>query len=62
MLRKSSANVCLNKKQAYTNNPKMFKTKNVGNVWEIPFNSGKQTIKSFGRKETSSAYGHSGFP
>jgi len=62
MLRNSSANVCLNKKQAYTNNPKMFKTKNVGNVWEIPFNSGKQNIKSFGRKETSSAYGHSGFP
>jgi DNA modification methylase len=31
-------------------------------VWEIPFNSGKQSIKSFGRKETKSNWGHSGFP
>ncbi len=62
MLRNTSANVYLNKKEAYEYNPKMFKTKNVGNVWEIPFNSGKKNIKSFGRKETKSAYGHSGFP
>jgi len=62
MLRNTSANVYLNKKEAYEYNPKMFKTKNVGNVWEIPFNSGKKNIKSFGRKETKSSYGHSGFP
>ena len=40
----------------------MFKTKNVGNVWELPFNSGKKSIKGFGRKETASKWGHSGFP
>jgi len=62
MLRNTSANVYLNKEAAYNYNPKMFKTKNVGNVWEIPFNSGKQNGQSFGRKETKCAYGHSGFP
>ena len=40
----------------------MFKTKNVGNVWELPFNSGKQKNNGFGRKETKSKWGHSGFP
>ena len=62
MLRHTSANVELDKESAYAVNPTIFKTKNVGNVWEIPFNSGKQSIKSFGRKETKSKWGHSGFP
>lgn len=62
MLRHTSAGVELNKSDAFERHPEMFKTKNVGNVWEIPFNSGKQTDKSFGRKETSSKWGHSGFP
>ena len=62
MLRHTSANVELNKKYAYDLNSHIFKTKNVGNVWEIPFNSGKKTISSFGRKETKSSFGHSGFP
>ena len=62
MLRQTSANVHLDKESAYANCPEMFKTKNVGNVWEIPFNSGKQSDKSFGRKETASKWGHSGFP
>ena len=61
MLRHTSAGVNLNKKAAYERNPNMFKTKNVGNVWELPFNSGKQN-KGFGRKETKSKWGHSGFP
>lgn len=61
-LRHTSANVEFNKTNAYNQNPTIFKTKNVGNVWEIPFNSGKKTNVSFGRKETKSAYGHSGFP
>jgi len=52
----------LDKQLAYEKNPHIFKTKNVGNVWEIPFNSGKKTVKSFGRKETKSTWGHSGFP
>ena len=34
----------------------------LSNVWEIPFNSGKKAIKGFGRKETKSKFGHSGFP
>ena len=61
MLRHTSAGVELDKSSAYNKNPQMFKTKNVGNVWEIPFNSGKK-IEGFGRKETKSKWGHSGFP
>ena len=62
MLRHTSAGVELDKKSAYEANPHIFKTKNVGNVWEIPFNSGKKSSKNFGRKETKSEWGHSGFP
>lgn len=62
MLRHTSAGIDLDKKSAYERNPSMFKTKNVGNVWELPFNSGKQHTKGFGRKETKSKWGHSGFP
>ena len=62
MLRHTSANVELNKMGAYEKNPHIFKTKNVGNVWEIPFNSGKRCVSGFGRKETKSKFGHSGFP
>jgi DNA modification methylase len=61
MLRHSSANIYLDKQAAYDNAPEMFKTKNVGNVWELQFNAGK-TKNGFGRKETASKYGHSGFP
>ena len=63
MLRHSSAGIELNKEDAYKNNPQIFKTKNVGNVWEIPFNQGNKANKEdFGRKETKSQYGHGGFP
>ena len=62
MLRHTSANVELNKAAAYEKNPHIFKTKNVGNVWEIPFNSGTKKVQGFGRKETKSKWGHSGFP
>lgn len=61
MLRHTSAGIELDKKAAYENCPSMFKTKNVGNVWELAFNSGK-TVVGFGRKETKSKWGHSGFP
>ena len=61
MLRHTSAGIELDKKAAYENCPEIFKTKNVGNVWELAFNSGK-TITGFGRKETKSKWGHSGFP
>lgn len=61
MLRHTSCGICLNKEKAYNNAPEIFKTKNVGNVWEIPFNKGKQKY-DFGRKETKSKWGHSGFP
>ena len=62
MLRHTSAGIKLNKDEAYNAHPEMFKTKNVGNVWELPFNSGKQHSQNFGRKETKSKWGHSGFP
>lgn len=61
MLRHTSAGVELDKKAAFEKNPSIFKTKNVGNVWELAFNSGKK-ITGFGRKETKSKWGHSGFP
>ena len=63
MLRHTSAGVELNKESCYTVNPTIFKTKNVSNVWEIPFNQGDKVSKlDFGRKETKSQYGHGGFP
>ena len=62
MLRHTSAGISLHKDDAYRNCPSMFKTKNVGNVWELPFNSGKQCVEGFGRKEVASKWGHSGFP
>ena len=60
MLRHSSNNVDLNKKELYEYNPSIFKTKNVGNVWEIPFNRNKNNF-SF-KKKTKSKWGHNGFP
>ncbi len=63
MLRHTSSGIELNKNLAYEKNPSLFKTKNVGNVWELPFNRGKhKSAKYFGRKETKSKWGHSGFP
>jgi len=62
MLRHTSNDINLNKELAYKINPHIFKTKNVGNVWEIPFNSGNKTNTNFGRKELECKYGHSGFP
>lgn len=62
MLRHTSAGVELDKEMADNLHPDMFKTKNVGNVWELPFNSRKQHNTEFGRKETKSKCGHSGFP
>jgi len=62
MLRRTSANIHLDKELAYDKNKHIFKTKNVGNVWEIPFNSGKDYKSNFGKKETKSKFGHSGFP
>ena len=61
MLRHTSANIELDKESAYNQNPLMFETKHVGNVWKIAFNSGKEKT-DFGRKETKSKWGHSGFP
>lgn len=62
MLRHTSAGVHLDKPSAKKLHPDLFKTNNVGNVWELPFNSGKQRNTGFGRKETKSKWGHSGFP
>lgn len=60
MLRHTSANIELDKDAVYNRNPDIFKTRNVGNVWEIPFNRGDKV--SFAKKETKSRWGHSGFP
>ena len=60
MLRHTSANVELNKAETYAYNPDIFKTKNVGNVWEIPFNKGNKL--SFAKREVKAKWGHSGFP
>lgn len=62
MFRNSSNGIELNKIDAFNLNSHIFKTKNVSNVWEIPFNSGLKSQIDFGRKETKSKYGHSGFP
>lgn len=62
MFRKFSSDIQLNKKDVYLNNPELFKTKNVGNVWELPFNKDNKSNKDFGRKETGSKWGHNGFP
>lgn len=62
MLRNTSANIELNKQIVYSKYPEVFKTKNVGNVWEIPFNYRRINIGEFGRKERKSKWGHSGFP
>ena len=62
MFRNSSNGIELNKIDAFNLNSHIFKTKNVSNVWEIPFNSGSKSQIDFGRKETKSKYGHSGFP
>lgn len=61
MLRHTSAGVHLNKKEVYDKFDYVFKTKNVSNVWELPFKSGRK-LSGFGRKETKSKYGHAGFP
>lgn len=61
-LRHSSDGIEYYKKETMEKYSEVFETKNVGNVWKIPFNSGKKT--KFGRKETggSKGWGHSGFP
>jgi len=57
-LRHNSNNVELNKTEAYNYHPDIFKTKLVGNVWEIPV-----VNRKFARKESKSTKkGHSGFP
>ena len=60
MLRHTSANINLHKSEAYNYNKDIFKTRNVGNVWEIPFNKGDKI--HFAKKETKAKWGHSGFP
>ena len=61
-LRHTSEGIEYDKISVMENYPDVFDTKNVGNVWKIPFNSGKKT--TFGRKETGGkkGWGHSGFP
>lgn len=63
LLRHTASNVSFDKNFAKELHPEIFKTKNVGNVWEIPFNLGKKNEnKTFGRRVTKNKQGHSGFP
>ena len=50
-------NIKLNKKIVLEKYKEAFITKNVGNVWKIPFSSSKKSIK-----KTLGKFGHSGFP
>jgi len=59
LLRNTSNNVKFFKDEVYKKLPKLFKTKNVGNVLELSFNSQKS---EFGKKELNCKFGHSGFP
>lgn len=65
MLVKNPKNYHLNKEDLMKEIPTMFDTKNVGNVWKIPFN--KDKIHGFSMKKqnedaSNGLWGHSGFP
>jgi DNA modification methylase len=58
LFRHNTANINLNKSLVLEKYPDVFDTKNVGNVWKIPFKSSKKTKlkKSIGK------WGSSGYP
>ena len=65
MMVKYPKNYHLNKEEAQKEYPDAFETKNVGNVWKIAFNSGKDIKISMKKKEEDASnglWGHSGFP
>jgi len=58
LLRKHNNNIHIHKERINDNN--IFITKNIGNVWKIPFTRNKNSLKKTigGKKD----WGHSGFP
>lgn len=60
VFRQHSANARINKEGIVEAYPSVFDSKNVGNVWKIPFGRSKQSLKKVcgGEKD----WGHSGFP
>lgn len=65
MLVKNPKNYHLNKEELMKEIPSMFDTKNVGNVWKIPFNKDKTQGFSMKKQDADASngiWGHSGFP
>jgi DNA modification methylase len=65
MMTKYPKNYHLNKEEVYQKYPELFDTKNVGNVWKIAFNSGKEvkiSMKKQNEDASNGLWGHSGFP
>ena len=58
LLRKHNNNINIHKERI--NNDNIFITKNIGNVWKIPFTRNKNSLKKTcgGKKD----WGHAGFP
>jgi len=58
LLRKHNNNINIHKERIHNDN--IFITKNIGNVWKIPFTRNKNSLKKTigGKKD----WGHSGFP
>lgn len=57
VFRHQSAGAVLYKDNLVNEYPDVFETKNVGNIWKIPFGSSKQSLK-----KVTKSWGHSGFP
>lgn len=57
VFRHQGAGAILYKDNLVNEYPDVFETKNVGNIWKIPFGSSKLSLK-----KVNKAFGHSGFP
>jgi len=64
MLCKNPKNYHLNKEELYRKLPNLFDTKNVGNVWKLAFNKGKEgySMKKQDEDASNGLWGHSGYP
>jgi len=60
VFRKYSANAFINKEGIVEQYPNVFETKNVGNIWKIPFKVSKSSLKKVIGGEKN--WGHSGLP
>lgn len=60
VFRRQSANAKYNKEGLVETYPDVFETKNVGNVWKIPFGRSTHSLKKVCGGEKN--WGHSGFP